>query len=76
MRLNQQQRQQAAEELLQMLARYPQGLSTREMVGTPQFHGETTLSHRQIARVLRETGKVGERVGGYGMRTYTVWRLR
>jgi hypothetical protein len=75
MRLTKEMAEQAKNELLEILAQHPWGQTTSELSGTPQFHGASTLSNRQIIRLLRSTGKVVEFVVGYGMRTATGWRL-
>ena len=76
MRLTERQEKEATEELLSMLEQCPAGLSTSDMRGTDRFHGVRTLSNRQISRLLRRTNRTAEQVGGFGIRTYTIWRLR
>jgi hypothetical protein len=66
----------AIDELLEMLGEYPDGLRTSEMSGTPKFHGGRTLTNRQIAKLLRATHKVDEFMGGHGMRTFMIWKLK
>ena len=68
-------RQAATDELLEILAKHPEGLRTSELSGTPKFHGGRTLSNRQIIRLLRDSARAKETVGGSGMRTYYVWQL-
>jgi hypothetical protein len=75
MQLNKNARLRATCELLSILAKHSEGLTTSELSGTPQFHGESTLRNRQIIRLLRATGEVWERTVGYGMRTATLWTL-
>jgi hypothetical protein len=74
MRLNQDQEKRATSELLSILEHG--GHSTSELRGTPQFHGGRTLSNRQIIRLLRNSGRVVEAVGGSGMYTYSFWTLK
>jgi hypothetical protein len=77
MRLTKEQEQRATDELIGLLTTAgANGLATREMVGTKSFHGARTLTHKQIARLLRKTGRTSERVGGQGSRTFTIWRLK
>ena len=66
----------ATDELLEMLREYPDGLPTSAMSGTQKFHGGRTLTNRQIAKLLRASGQVDEFMGGHGMRTFTIWKLR
>ena len=65
----------AIQELLEMLAQNPAGLTTSEMSGTPRFHGGRTLANRQIAWLLRKSGQTKEMTLGNGMRTATLWQL-
>lgn len=69
-------RERATNELIGIVAQHPEGVATSDLRGTPQFHGERTLSNRQIIRLLRESGKVREFVGGQGIRTFSFWRLK
>jgi hypothetical protein len=66
----------AMDELLDILAANPDGMTTSELSGTRRFHGERTLRNRQIIRLLRTTGKVQESTVGYGMRIASLWRLK
>jgi hypothetical protein len=66
----------AVDELLDILAANPEGMTTTELSGTRRFHGERTLRNRQIIRLLRTTGKVQESTIGYGMRTASLWTLK
>lgn len=68
-------RKEATEELLAILAQHPEGLSTSQLSGTPKFHGGRTLSNRQIIRLLRESGRVRESIGGQGTYNCSWWRL-
>ena len=76
MRLNKNTKFRATCELLSILAERPEGMTTTELSGTPQFHGERALRNRQIIRLLRATGEVRECTIGYGMRTATLWKLK
>lgn len=51
------------------------GLRTSEMRGTSSFHGQNALSLRQIARLLRRTGRVVSKPGGSERYSYNVWYL-
>jgi hypothetical protein len=79
MRLNKQLEVRATSALLAMLANDRQrgghGLRTSEMCGTPVFHGERTLSSKQIARLLRKTGKVAAKLNGSPRFSYNLWTL-
>ena len=79
MRLTRKQEVRATNELLAMLANDKQsggfGLRTSEMQGTPAFHGSNTLSLRQIARLLRKSGKVQAECCGSGPYRYNQWTL-
>ena len=66
----------ATEELIQRLRTEPQRLTTRELIGTPQFHGMRTLSPRQIAKLLRASGGVNHRYVGCGCRWASLWTIR
>ena len=68
-RLNRNQEKVATQELLAILAEYPDGLPTKVLVGTERFHGEHTLSPAQIARMLRATHIVNEEHIRRGMYT-------
>ena len=76
MRLTKQQEYAATQELLAILTKNPSGRTTSELCGTPRFHGAATLSHRQIARLLRATGRVEESPYGSGCKAPTLWKLR
>jgi hypothetical protein len=76
MRLNKNAKFRATCELLSILAEHSEGMTTTELSGTPQFHGEWTLRNRQIIRLLRATEEVRERTVGYGRRTATLWKLK
>ena len=73
MRLTRSQREQAKEELLEILSHG--ACRTSDLRGTQKFHGSRTLSSYQIRALLRETGKVREGFGGQGMRTFSYWTL-
>ena len=75
MRLNRKLAAEATDELLGILADYPQGLRTSNLRGTPRFHGGKTLRNRQIIRLLRESGKAEAFRGGQGKRTFYFWKL-
>jgi hypothetical protein len=66
----------ATDELLEMLREYPDGLPTSAMSGTQKFHGGRTLRNSQIIKLLRATNEVDEFIGGHGMRTFLIWKLR
>jgi hypothetical protein len=68
-------RRKATEELLHILADNGP-CRTRDLSGTPVFHGHRTLSSRQICRLLRESGKAEMEYGGQGKFTYGIWRLK
>jgi hypothetical protein len=51
------------------------GLRTSEIQGTLAFHGSNTLSLRQIARLLRKSGKAKAKFCGSGSYTYNLWTL-
>jgi len=76
MRLNKYSQFRATCELLSILADHPAGMTTTELSGTPHFHGEWTLRHRQIIRLLRASGEARECTIGYGRRTATLWKLK
>lgn len=75
MRLTKAQEQRATAELVEMLTANPAGLATSDMVGTKSFHGERSLSAKQVARLLR-AANTKEYCGGQGMRTFTILKLR
>ena len=79
MRLTKEQEVRATNELLAMLANDMHhgglGLRTSEMQGTRAFHGSNTLSLRQIARLLRKSGKAKAKFCGSGSYTYNLWSL-
>jgi hypothetical protein len=80
MRLGKQQEIQATNELLAMLAEDLEwggghGLRTSEMRETRRFYGQNALSLKQIARLLRKTGKVVAKMGGSKRFSYNVWSL-
>jgi len=58
MRLNKNQAEYAARELIEILKIFPNGLPTKDLIGTPRFHGYRTLTSRQIHRVLRNHPKI------------------
>ncbi len=75
MRLSKEQEIRASNELLAMLASNRRGLRTSEMCGTPAFHGARTLSLRQVARLLRKSGKTVAILSGSPWFSYHVWKL-
>src|SRR5260370_14315710 len=80
-RLNMQQAEAAAHELIEILTANPAGMRTSALRGTPKFHGGRTLTNRQIIRLLRASPEFAshelqESVGGQGMYTYSWWTLR
>ena len=75
MRLSKKQAEDATKELLSLIAAARYGRRTSELIGTARFHGARTLSNRQVARLLRATGKTRETVDGHGMRTATRWYI-
>ena len=77
MRLNKTNQAKATDELLSILAQHPEGITTKELIGTPKFHGEKTLRSRQIIRLLRQSGKVAESYpGDCGYMPPIIWRLK
>jgi hypothetical protein len=76
MRLTKQLATIATQELLSCLRSNPQGLFTRELVGSPKFHGHRTLSHYQIIKLLRASGEVTERWVGGGHRWSLLWKVK
>ena len=75
MRLTKKMEEVATAELLEILRRYP-ARTTSDLSNTPKFHGERTLSNRQIIRLLNVSGKAQSTLSGYGNRTYFVWTLK
>jgi hypothetical protein len=65
----------AREELLARLKSTPNGLSTNQLRGTNHFHGEKTLSAKQVVRLLRRTGQAEEYCSGAGVRAFTLWKF-
>jgi len=77
MRLNHTLRQYAAEELLAILGSRPEEwVPTRDLVGTPRFHGTKTLRSRQFIGLLRASGMTEDRAYTYGPYTQIVWRTK
>jgi len=76
MRLTKKMSEVATAELLEILTRYSPGVSTSDLSSTPKFHGERTLSNRQIIRLLNASGRAQSTLSGYGSRTYYVWTLK
>jgi hypothetical protein len=76
MRLTKKLKEDAIAELLEILRSRPFGLPTSKLSGTPRFHGERTLSNRQIIRLLNASGRAQSHVAGYGSRTYYIWTLK
>jgi len=52
------------------------GLRTKELRGTPLFHGERTLSSRQIIELLDASDEAAKTLEGAGARTFYLWRLK
>lgn len=79
MRLSKEQETCATNELLALLARNRQrgghGIRTFLMCGTPAFHGESTLSLKQIARLLRKSGRAVAKSNRNPRFSYNVWKL-
>jgi hypothetical protein len=71
MRLNTSQTAAATRELVALVRQYP-GVRTRELTGTPRFHGVLTLRPPQVIRLLRAAGCVAK-LAGTGPRTYYTW---
>jgi hypothetical protein len=66
----------ATEELLWLLSLSPRGQTTRELIGTPRFHGHRTLTARQVARLLRASGFIEHCYDGYGCKAPSRWTLK
>ena len=78
MRLTAKLREQAKDELLGILKKGG-SRTIAELQGTPLFHGERTLSYRQIGNLVRELcemGKITEIVWGTGYWARTLWVLK
>lgn len=56
-RMTKQQEHRATDEMLEIILKRGR-VRTSELVGTPHFHGEKTLSLAQVRRLLRKTGIV------------------
>jgi hypothetical protein len=75
-RMTKAQEKQATEELLEILANYPNGVPTSALIGTKKFHGQRTLSSRQIIRLLRASGLVNEALAVFGKYSRIWWTLK
>lgn len=77
MRLNEKLRQEATKELLTILASLPEAwVPTKELIGTPCFHGERTLTSRQVISLLRASDQTREKRESYGRYTQVSWALQ
>jgi hypothetical protein len=76
MRLNKSQAEYAARELIEILKNFPNGLPSKDLIGTPRFHGYRTLTSRQIHRVLRNHPKVELIQINYGYVIQSRWQLK
>lgn len=78
MRLDEHETAKATAELLGLLAGTSRfhNVATKDLIGTPRFHGERTLTTRQVAKLLRASGRVGEATYQYGIYQQTRWWLR
>jgi len=75
MRLTKSQEAIATQELLKILARHLEGLSTAQLVGTPKFHGTRTLRNSQIIRLLRKSSAATMTMSGGGKFWQGWWKL-
>lgn len=76
MRLSKHQAEIATQELLSILAQYPDGMRTSQLSGTPKFHGERTLNSPQIHRLLRACDEVEHSYDGEGYMAASWWKLK
>lgn len=74
MRLTQQRREQATQDLLEVLGRYGR-CHTSALTGTRRFHGERTLSLSQVRALLDAAPEVQKIYCGAGARTWCEWQL-
>jgi hypothetical protein len=75
MKLNKVEAQKAVEEIVALLEKRPEGLPTRELIGTPRFHGHRTLNSRQIHRILSGRPDIRRSYEGTGYMASSFWRL-
>lgn len=73
---NKEYRNRATKELLAILKEHPEGMRTGDLQGTSQFHGERTLSFRQIGRLLEESNDVLGYIHRQGKYHFVVWKLK
>ena len=67
----------AKQDLLNWLARSPEGLHTSELIGTPNFHGVRTLAGKQIIKLLRAMpDQVVGNYDGTGCKAPLLWKLK
>jgi hypothetical protein len=75
MRLTKNQRHEAKAELLQIVQQFP-GIRTSKLFGTDRFHGQRTLTVKQILPILHELkseGRIRSTQRGAGSRTWYEW---
>jgi len=76
MRLNKQESEKALSEILSILKQFPDGLPTKDLIGTPRFHGMRTLNSRQIHRILKDHPQIECIKINYGYMTQSWWQLK
>lgn len=73
--------EQATRELLSILKNreatsFLDSIPTKDLIGTPAFHGSRTLTPRQVGRLLLASGKVNSVLNDFGMFYQKRWWLR
>ena len=66
----------ATQEMLERLRSFPAGLRTSQLIGTRRFHGERTLTAKQVARLLRASGEADHSYEGAGYMAASWWKLK
>lgn len=76
MRLTKEVALRATDEILRMLKANPYGLPTRDLIGTPRFHGMNTLTSRQIHRLLKQHPNIIQSFEGGGAYASSWWQFK
>ena len=76
MRLTKEEAAKATAEILSMLKEHPEGLPTRDLIGTPRFHGMRTLTSRQIHRLLKQQPTIIRSFEGSGNWAASWWQMK
>jgi hypothetical protein len=76
MQLTNAQKALALQEMLEMLAAHPEGVSTHQLRVTKSFHTRRELTAKQVEQLLSRVPGVEIQVKSIGLRWANTWKLK